>query len=102
MRQPGLAAKGKDSWTILVETFDGMTVKLSKGGKILEWNDKKVVSQTANHAEYEGIYRRLADVLDSGKSDVDGAPLQLVADAFLLGRRKVVAPFQDKDAKKRG
>ena len=31
----------------------------------------------------------------AGESDVDLAPFQLVADAFLLGRRRTVEPFED-------
>ncbi|HLH48872.1 MAG TPA: gfo/Idh/MocA family oxidoreductase, partial [Roseiarcus sp.] len=44
-------------------------------------------------AEYEGIYAHFADLLDKKKSAVDGAPLQLVADAFLVGKRLVVDSF---------
>ena len=35
------------------------------------------------------------DLVQSGSSDVDLAPLALVADAFLLGRRQETAPFED-------
>ena len=44
-------------------------------------------------AEYEGIYRRFAELLARGESEVDAAPFQLVADAFLVGRRVVTEPF---------
>ena len=30
-----------------------------------------------------------------GETDVDLAPFQLVADAFMLGRRRTVEPFED-------
>jgi D-galactose 1-dehydrogenase len=45
-------------------------------------------------AEYEGIYERFAKLLDSGESDVDPAPLRLVADAYMLGRRIEAEPFE--------
>ena len=44
-------------------------------------------------AEYEGIYRRFARLLDEGRSEMDAAPFQLVADAFLVGRRRTTALF---------
>jgi hypothetical protein len=46
-------------------------------------------------AEYRGLYRRLVELTATGTSDVDLAPLRLVADAFLLGRRRTVEPFED-------
>jgi D-galactose 1-dehydrogenase len=46
-------------------------------------------------AEYAGLYRRFRELTTTGEADVDLAPLQLVADAFLLGRRRTVEPFED-------
>jgi D-galactose 1-dehydrogenase len=43
--------------------------------------------------EYEAIYERFAELLKSGKSHADGAPLQLVSDCFMLGRRIDTEPF---------
>jgi len=43
-------------------------------------------------AEYEAIYERFDALLTRNESDVDPAPLQLVCDAFLLGRRIEVEP----------
>jgi D-galactose 1-dehydrogenase len=47
------------------------------------------------HAEYPALYRRFYELVSGGGSDVDLTPLQLVADAFLLGRRHTVEPFED-------
>jgi D-galactose 1-dehydrogenase len=44
--------------------------------------------------EYERIYERFADLLDRGESDMNAAPLQLVADAFLVGRRVETDAFE--------
>jgi D-galactose 1-dehydrogenase len=44
--------------------------------------------------EYERIYERFAELLDTGRSEMDPAPLQLVADAFLVGRRVATDPFR--------
>jgi D-galactose 1-dehydrogenase len=55
--------------------------------------DKQVVD--AANAEYAGLYRRFIELAATGETDVDLAPFQLVADAFLLGRRRTVEPFDD-------
>lgn len=41
------------------------------------------------------LYKRFAELVKSGTSDVDLAPLRHVADAFMLGRRKFVEAFYD-------
>jgi D-galactose 1-dehydrogenase len=56
--------------------------------------DGKVVADAPDQ-EYRELYRRFVKLAVTGESDVDLAPLRLVADAFLLGRRNVVAPFVD-------
>ena len=45
--------------------------------------------------EYRAMYRRFVDLVRTGASDVDTAPLQLVADACLRGTFIQTAPFQD-------
>lgn len=82
---------GEQTWNISIELADGSILRLRKGGSRLELDGKLIIEETP--AEYEGIYRRFAQLLASGQSDVDHAPLQLVADAFMLGRRMEVAPF---------
>ena len=44
-------------------------------------------------AEYEGIYQHFAQLLQAGQSAMDGAPFQLVADAFMVGRRTTTNAF---------
>ena len=44
--------------------------------------------------EYEQIYEHFAKLLKKGKSDVTDEPLRLVADAFLLGARETLDPFE--------
>jgi D-galactose 1-dehydrogenase len=83
---------GKQSWDILVDTAKGQ-VKLSDGGSRLWIND--VEQPLEKEAEYPSLYRVFADLVKSGKSDVDVAPLRHVADAFMLGKRKVVEAFHD-------
>ena len=79
-------------WTVTIETLKGDQVKLEKGGTVLRVNG--VVKVEKPSEEYEGIYERFAELLKKKKSDVDSAPLRLVADAFLLGARENVEPFE--------
>ena len=84
---------GPQSWDIHFDT-DGGPVTLSSGGARLTAGGRQLVD--AADAEYAGLYRRFLELAATGESDVDLAPLQLVADAFLLGRRRTVEPFEDK------
>ena len=43
--------------------------------------------------EYPLLYRRFIELAAQGRSDVDLSPLQLVADAFMLGRHCLVEAF---------
>ena len=46
-------------------------------------------------AEYEAIYEHFDRLLDAGESYVDAAPFQLVADAFMIGKRREVEKFEE-------
>lgn len=83
---------GPQSWDIAVETDRG-TLLLSHGGAKLTLDGQVLSAQP--EAEYQNIYKHFVELVAEGRSDVDLAPLQLVADAFLLGRRIDVAPFHD-------
>lgn len=83
---------GPQSWDILVETDEGR-MTLSRGGRIMEV-DGKVVADAPDE-EYRELYRHFVKLAATGTSDVDLAPLRLVADAFLLGKRNIVEPFVD-------
>jgi D-galactose 1-dehydrogenase len=81
---------GSQTWNIDVETDSG-SLRLSMGGKTLTIEGREVPCASA--AEYPDLYLRFADLVYSRRVDVDVAPLQLVADAFLCGRRIEVEPF---------
>ncbi len=83
---------GPQSWDIVAETDRGQMV-LSAGGAKLSIAGRPV--QDEPEAEYPMLYRRFAEIVHAGASDVDLAPLQHVADAFMLGKRNVVEPFED-------
>ena len=79
-------------WEISVETEDGGRLHLSGGGAKLEVDGAVVAERKPE--EYEAIYRHFGELLRAGRSHVDPAPLRLVADAFLLGRRREVEAFE--------
>ncbi|WP_081158032.1 Gfo/Idh/MocA family protein [Ensifer aridi] len=83
---------GKQSWDIIAET-DAVEMVLSEGGAKLAV-DGKIVHEEPEQ-EYPMLYRRFAEIIRAGRSDVDLAPLRHVADAFMLGRRKFVEAFHD-------
>ncbi|MDH6262025.1 Gfo/Idh/MocA family oxidoreductase [Bradyrhizobium sp. BR13661] len=83
---------GPQSWDIVAETDQGR-MTLSRGGRIMAV-DGKVVAEAPDE-EYRELYRHFVKLAASGASDVDLAPLRLVADAFLLGKRDIVEPFVD-------
>ncbi|RUU53805.1 gfo/Idh/MocA family oxidoreductase, partial [Mesorhizobium sp. M2C.T.Ca.TU.009.01.2.1] len=83
---------GPQSWDILAETDKGK-MALSGGGAKLAVDGKIVHDEP--EAEYPMLYKRFAEIVRAGNSDVDLAPLQHVADAFMLGKRNVVEAFFD-------
>lgn len=83
---------GPQSWDILADTDKGKMV-LSGGGTRLAVDGTVVHDEP--EAEYPQLYRRFAEIVRAGISDVDLAPLQHVADAFMLGKRNVVEAFFD-------
>ncbi len=85
--------KGEQSWDIELETTDGR-LKLARGGAGLEIDGKMIGTDESMAGEYPRLYARFAALCAAGKSEVDWRPFQLVADAFLVGERRIVAPHQ--------
>jgi len=83
--------RGPQSWDILVQTSEGRLV-LSMGASKMAVNGDPV--DVGEEPEYHRLYRRFAELIAAGRSDVDLQPFRHVADAFLIGRRTVVAPFE--------
>lgn len=85
--------EGEQSWDIVIET-DAGPLALRKGGAELSLPGSGATRHPdALHGEYPGLYARFAALVAERRSDVDVAPLRLVADAFLCGRTIPVAPF---------
>lgn len=83
---------GPQTWNISVETDQG-TMLLSEGGNKLSIDG--VAQDSVPEGEYPAMYRHFVDLVQRRRSDVDLAPLRLVADAFLLGRFRPTDPFED-------
>jgi D-galactose 1-dehydrogenase len=84
--------EGPQSWNITVDSTHGQ-LRLTDGGATLLIDG--MAQNAEGPGEYPGLYHRFAELIEAGQSDVDISPLQHVADAFMLGRREVVAAFYD-------
>jgi D-galactose 1-dehydrogenase/L-arabinose 1- dehydrogenase len=85
--------KGEQSWNIELTTTTGK-LKLAGGGAELSIDGKAVTRDASMAGEYPRLYQRFASLCDAGKSEVDWRPFQLVADAYLIGERRIVAPHE--------
>jgi len=87
---------GDQIWTIEAETEEG-TLVLSEGGATLsidgEIHAGKDTDGNPLHGEYPRLYARMAELVRTGGTDMDLTPMIHVADAFLLGHRVAVEPF---------
>lgn len=83
---------GKPSWDIHIETEDGLRILLSNGGTHLHVNGDLVHAGSSSE-EYEEMYRHFLGLLSSRQSDVDGAPLRLVSDAYAIATIESSEPF---------
>ncbi|HEU5137848.1 MAG TPA: Gfo/Idh/MocA family oxidoreductase [Steroidobacteraceae bacterium] len=85
--------KGEQSWDIEIETTTGK-LKLAGGGAELLIDGRSVTRDASMAGEYPRLYQRFASLCDAGKSEVDWRPFQLVADAYFIGERRIVAPHE--------
>jgi predicted dehydrogenase len=85
--------KGEQSWDIELFTTTGR-LKLSQGGATLEIDGEVIAADQGLAGEYPRLYSRFASLCSVARSEVDWRPFQLVADAFLIGERRIVAPHR--------
>jgi predicted dehydrogenase len=88
---------GEAIWDIEVET-DGGALKLSFAGAVLSIDGQRLEfppHKDGAYAEYMQLYRRFAELIAAGESEIDATPFRLVADAFLAGKRTPVARFEE-------
>lgn len=81
---------GDQTWDIEVDT-DAGTLRLRDGGSRLELPGQPPIS--GPNEEYPRLYHRFAELIRTGRSDIDLRPIQLVADAFLIAEWRPTAPF---------
>ena len=84
---------GEQSWNIELKTTTGL-LRLARGGAELSIDGRAVTADASMAGEYPRLYQRFAALCDARKSDVDWRPFQLVADAFFVGERRIVAPHE--------
>ena len=82
--------QGPQTWDIDVDT-DAGRLTLSRGGTSMLVNDTP--APVAMGGEYPNLYAHFERLVLGRQIDVDVTPLQLVADAFLCGRRIDVGAF---------
>lgn len=87
--------EGEQIWTIKAETDEGQLTLLDGGARMQLDGAASPAPATALEGEYPRLYARMAELVKAGESDADLTPMVHVADAFLLGRRRSVAPFTE-------
>lgn len=83
---------GDQIWSITVKTDEGR-LELCDGGTMLRIDGQAI--QGGNEfleGEYPRLYHKFAKLIETGGIDMDLAPLIHVADAFMIGTRKLVDP----------
>lgn len=85
--------EGPQTWDMEFVT-DAGHLALRLGGNVLEIDSKEIAGEPDITGEYPALYARMAELVRMGASDVDLAPMVLTADAFTLGRRHMVEPFE--------
>ena len=83
---------GEQTWDIKVETTDGLKLDLANGGARLTIDGQPPFVGPPD--EYPDIYREFTTLLDTSTSKMEAMPYQLVADAFMLGKRTQVEAFE--------
>jgi len=84
--------QGPQSWDMALQT-DAGCLELCMGGNMLWIDGRPAGGEDTIMGEYPALYARMAELVRRRALDVDLSPLVLVADAFMLGRRNIVAPF---------
>ncbi len=83
--------QGAEERTIEIETTTNRHIMLRDSGATLFVDG--VQQPLEARAEYPSIYAHFARLVAARQSEVDVEPLRIVADALLLARRTMVAPF---------
>lgn len=82
--------EGPPVWDMHITTHQG-EISLERSATILTIDGKKI--DLGPSQEYADLYKRMAELIQAGESEVNLDPLVLVADAFMLGTREVSDAF---------
>ena len=88
-----LREEGPPSWDISVDTDEGELYLSEEGSRLSIAGADQLPERTDQHKEYVALYRRFADIIHAGVSDVDFSPLSLVEDIFQKARTAMVDPY---------
>ncbi|SMX42963.1 Gfo/Idh/MocA family protein [Actibacterium lipolyticum] len=84
---------GPPTWNIEAVTDQG-TLLLENGGGKMTIDGRHDEGVAGLGGEYPRLYAQMAELVVQGGIDMDLAPMRHVADAFTLGKRVTVAPFE--------
>jgi D-galactose 1-dehydrogenase len=80
-----------ECWQIDLEDEHGSQLHLTAGGHSLAIDGRSIAGPS--HAEYDLVYARFGDLITARLGETDDAPLKIVADAYLVGRSRMVERF---------
>lgn len=87
--------EGGEEWTIRIKTANSEILLADGGAHLYVDGIQQQTPQHSPYGEYETIYHHFATLIKNRQCDVDLSPLQLVADAFLMGSHNSDVPFED-------
>lgn len=83
---------GPQTWDIRLVTDEGALTLHDGGARLVTEEGEQAIASVPHH-EYEGVYANFAACVRGRVSDCDFAPLEIVTDAMMLGRRNVLPAF---------
>ncbi|NIZ08170.1 Gfo/Idh/MocA family protein [Pseudooceanicola sp. HF7] len=86
--------EGEQIWTIEAVCEEGTLLLTHGGGQMYLDGVAQGETETGLAGEYPRLYAAMAKLVRTGGIDMDLSPMRHVADAFLLGRRDLVEPFE--------
>jgi D-galactose 1-dehydrogenase len=87
--------QGTQVWTIEAKTDQGKLLLLDGGAQIqIDGQDTILTDDHPLSGEYANLYTKMAQLVADGGIDMDLEPMRHVADAFTLGHRMTVDPFE--------
>lgn len=86
--------EGEQIWRMDIQTTTGDASLIEGGARLLVGGQEPLANETGPLGrEYQQLYAKMSNLVALGDSEVDLRPMTHVADAFALGKRLAVAPF---------